>query len=144
MDNIMDGRQNQNRVFNLYEFIKYLRESVKEKINKLYKRMDELYNMFDLEEVDKVKFETISIRIDALIQDFDEIIKQHEEMIGERANNLIFTSLLSDYRTWNDKCISLNYEIDTICNKYLNKQRKHSIIEEIGSALVKKIGLIRK
>ena len=61
-----------------------------------------------------------------------------------KANNLIFTSLLSDYRTWNDKYIALNYEIDTICNKYLNKQRKHSIIEKISSALVKKIGLIRK
>lgn len=144
MDNIIDGRQDQNRVFNLYEFNKYLRESAKEKTRKIFKRIAIMYNMFDLEEIDKVKFETICIRIDALIQDFDEIIKQHEEMIGGRANNLIFTSLLSDYRAWNDKCIALNYEIDTICNKYLNKQRKHSIIEEIGSALVKKIGLIRK
>ena len=112
MDNIIDGRQDQNRAFNLYEFIKYLREVTKEKTRKIFKRIAIMYNMFDLEEVDKVKFETICIRIDALIQDFDEIIKQHEEMIGGRANNLIFTSLLSDYRTWNDKYIALKFESD--------------------------------
>ena len=48
---------------------------------------------------------------------------------------MIFTSLLSDYRTWNDKYIALNYEIDAIYNKYLNKQRKRFIIEDIGSIL---------
>ena len=40
--------------------------------------------------------------------------KNHRILNLLRANNLIFTSLLSDYRTWNDKCIALNYEIDAI------------------------------